>query len=62
MKINERIFWIAIAVILVMNKMVEMLNSFDMTINPVETCAKILVMIILTYKLINSLLPKAKAC
>lgn len=62
MKINDRIFWIAIVVILVINKAIEMLNGFDMVINPIETSAKIIVMFMLTTELIRTLLPKAKAC
>lgn len=64
MKINDRIFWIAIVVILVINKAIEMLNGFDMVINPIETSEKIIIMVGLTYEFIKvTLLPKAKkAC
>lgn len=59
MKLNDRIFCIGIVLILVMNKAVEMISSIDMSINPIETTAKILVMAFLTYELIkNYLLPK----
>lgn len=60
---NDRIFWIAIVVILVINKTIKMLNGFDMVINPIETSAKIIIMVGLTYEFIKvTLLPKAKAC
>ena len=63
MKINERIFWLSIIVVLVINKMFEMLNSFDMVTNPIGTSAKIVVITILTIESIRTLLPKAKkAC
>lgn len=60
---KNRIFWIGIIFILVINKAFEMLNGFDMIINPGETVAKITVMFWLTYEFIKvTLLPKAKAC
>ena len=61
---KNRIFWISIILILVINKAFEMLNCFDMIINPGETVAKITVMFWLTYEFIKvTLLPKAKkAC
>lgn len=63
MKFNDRIFWLSIIVVLVINKMFEMLNSFDMAINPIGISAKIIVMTILAIELICTLLPKAKkAC
>ena len=62
MKFNDRIFWIGIVVVLVLNKAYEMAASFDMAINPAESIAKIIVMFALTYELIRTLLPKAKAC
>lgn len=64
MKFNDRIFWIGIVLILVVNKAFELVSSIDMSVNPVETIAKILVMAFLTYELIkNYLLPKReKAC
>lgn len=60
---KNRIFWISIILILVINKAFEMLNGFDMVINPGETVAKIAVMFWLTYEFVKvTLLPKAKAC
>ena len=59
---KNRIFWLSIIAVLVMNKMVEMLNSFDMIVDPIESSAKIIVMIILGIEMIRVLLPKAKAC
>ena len=62
MKFNDRIFWIGIIMVLVLNKAYEMAVSFDMTINPAETIAKISVILMLTIELICTLLPKAKVC
>ena len=59
---KNRIFWIGIIVVLVLNKAYEMAVSFDMTTNPAETIAKISVILMLTIELIRTLLPKAKAC
>lgn len=64
MTIRERIFWATIVVALVGVKTVEMIQSFDFTINPIETTIKIIVMIVLATELIRTrLLPtEAKAC
>lgn len=63
MTIMERICGIILIVLLIGDKAVEMLYSFDMTINPIETIVKIAVMIVMTIILIERhLLPRAEAC